>query len=614
MPNAPLPRPPRVLAPARRSGACFTPVLLRYLSALPLTCSLVWDENRARWHVLTPFPEEPGIVEFEVSLIDHVDDRGKARTRDSGRDRYNTASMAEATRTRASFVGELGGFSDFFVPVIERGAVTAFLVCGPFRRRPLTAHEIESQCAALLGSEALGSQTDLLSYSRSALGTVCLEGDTFAACEALLFAAASIMGGDVDAAAITERFIVEHASAIDSSVPVVFRMAGDLVDRKWNSIWRHPKMAWNFSVMGIEHMFTHALAVALDARADESQSTVERLVRAHDLQRFCVEISRGIKYTIAGRLGEYGAFFLTSCEPGAKEQDRVEARAARVREQVRRRFGDNVTVGVSGATPNCEALPRCYDEAVLALNWGLHERRSTVLFRDQRRRSSAALRFPYRAKVGELRNAVIAGARGAAEIAASPLAQAVMWRTRGNVDAMRACFDGLLLELLEAMDQGAALDARSLRLLEKAVLARLVEARSLHALSSGFQLACGELADAGKRPMASSRQARLEGARRYIDKHLHLPLGLSDAAREAGFSVRYFSSLFKRQFGVPFEKYLASRRLERARELLLTTELPVARVSRDAGFGAAEHFFRAFKRTYGMTPGQCRERAGSAVR
>ena len=33
MPNAPLPRPPRVLAPARRSGACFTPVLLRYLSA-----------------------------------------------------------------------------------------------------------------------------------------------------------------------------------------------------------------------------------------------------------------------------------------------------------------------------------------------------------------------------------------------------------------------------------------------------------------------------------------------------------------------------------------------------------------------------------------------------
>jgi len=272
MPNAPLPRPPRVLAPARRSGACFTPVLLCYLSALPLTCSLVWDEDRSRWHVLTPFPEEPGIVEFEVSLIDHVDDRGKARHRDSGRDKYNTASIAEATRRRAAFVAEFGGFNDFFVPVIERWLVTAFLVCGPFRRSPLTAREIESQGAALLGSEALGSHANLMSYARSALGTVCLEGDAYSACEALLCAVASIMGGDVDAAALTDRFIVEHASAIDTSVPVVFRMAGDLVDRKWNSIWRHPKMAWNFSVMGIEHMFTHALAVAFDARADGVES------------------------------------------------------------------------------------------------------------------------------------------------------------------------------------------------------------------------------------------------------------------------------------------------------------------------------------------------------
>jgi len=604
MPNAPLPRPPRALAPARRSGACFTPVLLRYLSELPLTCSLVWLEDGSRWQVLTPFPEEPGLVEFEVSLIDRVD------ARDSGRNRYNLASIKESTRRRAPVVGELGGFHDFFVPVIEHGVVTAHLVCGPFRKRPLTAPEIEAQFATLMGHETVRTEVELLSYARCALGAVCLDGATYKSCETLLSAVAAIMGGEADAAAVTDRFIIEHAAAIDTAAPVVFRMARDLVDRKWNSIWRHPKMAWNFSVMGVEHMFTHVLAVAFDARADEALSPVERLVRAHDLQRQCVEIARNLKDTIAGRLGEYGAFFLTSCEPGAKEQDGVEARAARVRDQIRRRFGDNVTVGISGATPNGEALPRCYDEAVLALNWGLHERRSTVVFRDQKRRGSEDLRFPYRAKVVELRSAVVAGARGAAEIAASPLAQAVMWKTRGNVDAMRACFDGFVLELLEAMDQSAGLDARSLRVLEKTMLARLSDARSLHALSSCFQLACGELAQSVHRPTASSRQARLEGARRYVDKNLHVPLGLKDAAREAGFSERYFSSLFKRQFGVGFEKYLASRRLERARELLLTTELPVARVSRNAGFAAAEHFFRAFKRTYGMTPGQCRERAG----
>jgi two-component system response regulator YesN len=186
-----------------------------------------------------------------------------------------------------------------------------------------------------------------------------------------------------------------------------------------------------------------------------------------------------------------------------------------------------------------------------------------------------------------------------------------MWRTRVNIDATRACFDALVLELLEAVDQSAGLDARSLRVLERSMLTRLSEARSLHALSDAFQTACGELAQSVHRPLASSRQARLEGARRYVDKHLHLPLALKDVAREAGFSARYFSSLFKRQFGVGFERYLATRRLERARELLLTTDLPAARVSRDAGFAASEHFFRAFKRAYGVTPLQCREGAGA---
>jgi AraC-like DNA-binding protein len=569
----------------------------------------VWAEDSRRWQVLTPFPEEPGLVEFEVSLIEHMDESGTSVIRDPGRDRYNSVSMKEAARRRAAFVGELGGFHDFFVPVVEDGVVTSYLVCGPFRKQPLSANEIESQFARLWGGETRGAQAELLAYARCALGTVCLDSKTFGACEKLLGAVAAIMGGAPDAASITDRFIAEHSAAIDTASSVVFRMAGDLVDRKWNSIWRHPKMSWNFSVMNIEHMFTHALAVAFDARIDEALSPVERLVRAHDLQRHCVEMARDLKDTIAGRLGEYGAFFLTSCQPGAKEHERVDARAAWIREQARRRLGASLTVGISGATPNGEALPRCFDEAVLALNWGLHERRATVLFRERKGRTSLAQRFPYRSKVVELRNAVVAGARGAAEIAASPLSRAVMWRARGNVDATRACFDALVLELLEAVDQSAGLDARSLRVLERSMLARLTEARSLHALSDGFRLACGELAQSVHRPLASSRQARLEGARRYVDKHLHVPLALKDVAREAGFSERYFSSLFKRQFGVGFEKYLATRRLERARELLLTTDLPAARVSRDAGFAAAEHFFRAFKRAYGVTPLQCRDGA-----
>ena len=121
MPNAPLPKAPRSLAPARHSGACFTPILLRYLSELPLICSLVWAEDGRRWQVLTPFPEEPGLVEFEVSLADYVDDDGQSIRRDPGRDRYNTACLKEATRRRATFVGEMGGFTTSSFPSSRKG-------------------------------------------------------------------------------------------------------------------------------------------------------------------------------------------------------------------------------------------------------------------------------------------------------------------------------------------------------------------------------------------------------------------------------------------------------------------------------------------------------------
>jgi AraC-like DNA-binding protein len=201
----------------------------------------------------------------------------------------------------------------------------------------------------------------------------------------------------------------------------------------------------------------------------------------------------------------------------------------------------------------------------------------------------------------------MAGAATAAEIAAYPVAESVVRRSNGSLEAMKANYEGLILELGEAMSARADLDARSLQVLERGALGRLSEPRNAHALSLAFQKTCGELAESMRRPFSASRDARLERARRYVDTNLHLSLRLKDVAREAGLSDRYFSGLFKRKFGEAFEKYLAARRLERARELLLTTDWTVARISREAGFGSGEYFFRAFKRAYGVTPAASRE-------
>jgi two-component system response regulator YesN len=64
--------------------------------------------------------------------------------------------------------------------------------------------------------------------------------------------------------------------------------------------------------------------------------------------------------------------------------------------------------------------------------------------------------------------------------------------------------------------------------------------------------------------------------------------------------------LFKRREKVTFERYLRNLRVDRAKQLLSTTDLDVQRVAQLCGFGTGQYMARVFRRTLGMTPTGCR--------
>jgi AraC-like DNA-binding protein len=589
-------RPPPARAPITWSDACFTPVLLRYVYQLPLPCCVVSARDRGRWLVLTPSMEEIGILQFENTYAN------------MRRNAYNARMFEETTSRRAALVGELGGHHDFFIPIYERGRITAHLVAGPFRRGPVTSDIIVDEWEELTHRRADRASAELLTYARCVLGTVSLDGPLFDACSELLSAVASIMSQTANAAAVTERFLAERALPLDTAPPVVFRMARGIVDPEWSSSWRHSKLAWNYSALGAQRMFTHVLAIAFDARAEDPRDPIDQIVRVHELQLHCLQLSREIPNTLAGQLAGQGAFLLVSASPPSSEGS-VDNVVKQVRESIRRAMGQNACVGVSSAAADGDALPRAYDEALLALKWAVQENRGYVTFRNQERRN-ANQPVPYRKRVGDLHRAVSAGAAGAAEVAAHAFLREVLWRARGNFEVIRAYLEAALLELLEGLEQPVVIDRRALGALQTQLLQTLAAARNDTALRAAFVRAVGDIARSARGPKPASRRARLEVARRFIDRNLRLSLKLKDAAREADLSERYFSTLFKRTFGASFEAYVLSRRLERARHLLLTTALPISRVRRDAGFGSTEYFFRAFKKAYHMTPNECRRQGG----
>jgi two-component system response regulator YesN len=68
--------------------------------------------------------------------------------------------------------------------------------------------------------------------------------------------------------------------------------------------------------------------------------------------------------------------------------------------------------------------------------------------------------------------------------------------------------------------------------------------------------------------------------------------------------------LFRKETGENFLHYLTRIRMERARELLSGTSLPVSQISRQIGYNDPNYFIRIFKKETTLSPGQYRRLYG----
>lgn len=79
-------------------------------------------------------------------------------------------------------------------------------------------------------------------------------------------------------------------------------------------------------------------------------------------------------------------------------------------------------------------------------------------------------------------------------------------------------------------------------------------------------------------------------------------------AKAAALPVRSFRRRFQAAFGEPPHRWLARRRIARARHLLQENRLSLSETALDVGFASQAHFTEAFRRAVGVTPG-CYRRA-----
>lgn len=104
----------------------------------------------------------------------------------------------------------------------------------------------------------------------------------------------------------------------------------------------------------------------------------------------------------------------------------------------------------------------------------------------------------------------------------------------------------------------------------------------------------------------TERYAEIDEVIAYIHQHIYEPLPLTRLAGHVAYSPYHFARIFKERIGLSPLYYVSSLRLQRAKDLLLRTNLSVRAIGLEIGQQSLGTFTTRFTQRVGLTPSEFR--------
>ena len=131
---------------------------------------------------------------------------------------------------------------------------------------------------------------------------------------------------------------------------------------------------------------------------------------------------------------------------------------------------------------------------------------------------------------------------------------------------------------------------------------RLSQERNIDSVNRWFLALQAELLQAAHGQDAELSCAFIKKVQEYIHAHISSNVSLADVAEHMALSSSYLSRLFRKKTGTSFIEYVKNAKIERAKELLRSTNLKVYEICDCLGYQSLQYFTTLFKNTTGMTP------------
>jgi AraC family transcriptional regulator, melibiose operon regulatory protein len=103
------------------------------------------------------------------------------------------------------------------------------------------------------------------------------------------------------------------------------------------------------------------------------------------------------------------------------------------------------------------------------------------------------------------------------------------------------------------------------------------------------------------------RALRVETMAQFIGEHALETISAEDVAKAADLHPNYAMTLFKRAVGMTIKQSITRHRLDTAQSMLIASDLPVASIAFDCGFGSLSSFYAAFEQRFHKSPAAFRQ-------
>ncbi len=542
---------------------------------------------------IDPIHSPTGVVAFEL-------EHGKEQERYV----HNSRALEQVRRQGSPVLSEHAGFWDLFVPVGKGASLRAILLTGPFLRTVPGVVEIREQWRRLTGHPPIASDPEFSKYVEATFSTPVLDSRRLPMFERLLGTFACLLEARGDPAALrVEARALENGLAVATRVDKMGEIAASMIGERTARSWWSQSRRAELHALGVRRIPDQVLVVLATARDTRGADPVDGLVRRHGFLRASIDLGKQSNDLVCGRLGDRGVVLLAAGTGSAerRKQQLVEL-AERAIGLADRRFGLRLHVGI-GPAGSRAPLALQFEQALGASESALSRGRRIVHTDGGVERS---------APLSDLRRelALVAKAQpGRLTALFDRYAETVTLHTGYLLEPVRAHLEAGFERAFDGLVPSASLAPKGTTDVLVSLGRCAGKARTVVELVEAFRTTVGQLVDATMRPDQAHRDRSLLRAVEYIrEQYTDEHLSLARAARVAGFAPGHFSQLLQREHGIKFTQFVRGLRIERAKQLLMTTDVSVDRVAQLSGFVETHYFHRVFRRAVGTTPQRYRHR------